>query len=172
MRLSCDARNPAKPGHVFFLSALSLLTGAVTALLPAETVAARVIFAAAGLALFLLLESYALRFTAVSFRYEIREESFLVLRVIRKREKPLLSIPLRAIYAMYPVGAFPARHAKNACPTLRGKNSTGTAILYRVPESGRERAVLIECSYSFARALSREALLASEHSPGDPDPFL
>ena len=89
MRLSCDARNPAKPGHVFFLSALSLLTGAVTALLPAETVAARVIFAAAGLALFLLLESYALRFTAVSFRYEIREESFLVLRVIRKREKPL-----------------------------------------------------------------------------------
>ena len=61
---------------------------------------ARLIFAGMGLLLFLLLEGFALRFTLVSFRYEILENRLLIVRVFRRREKPVLSLPLKEINAI------------------------------------------------------------------------
>ena len=165
MNLSYLAKNPARPRHVFFLSALSLADGVATALMPAGRIEMRIVFAGTGLVLFLLLESYALRYTAVSFRYEIHENTFLVFRLIRGREKPVLSFPLREIRTMYPVRSSPPGLKRNACPTLRGRRIAGTAVFYG--EQARPRAVVIECSYEFARALSREAVAAGAGSaPG------
>ncbi|MBO4406633.1 MAG: hypothetical protein J5849_02955 [Clostridia bacterium] len=155
MRLSYYASNPAKKRHVFLLSAVALGVGGVTAFLPAEETAARLIFAGMGLLLFLLLEGFALRFTLVSFRYEILENRLLIVRVFRRREKPVLSLPLKEINAMYPVSSCPVGRMKNACPTLRGRRETGTVILYG--DAKREKAVVVDCPLSFARALSGEA---------------
>ena len=166
MRLSYTARNPAGARHIFLLSALSLSVGAATALLPADRVEMRLICAGTGLVLFLLLESFALRFTAVSFRYEIHEKEFRIIRTVRKREKAILSFPLSEIRAMYPAHASPVRPGRNACPTLRGKRITGTVILYG-KEDGT-RAVVVEYPYSFARALSREAVSAQSGPPDAP----
>ena len=166
MRLSYLAQNPAGRRHVFFLSALSLAAGVVTALLPADSTGMRLVFAGTGLVLFLLLASYTLRFTAVSFRYEIQDGSFRIIRVIRNREKPVLSVPLKDIRAMYPVSEAPPGPRKNACPTLRGKKTAGTVILYE--QDDRTKAVTIECPYSFARALSREAAAAQADSSAAP----
>ena len=163
MKLTYLAQNPARPRHVFYLSALSLSVGTVTALLPAESLGMRLVFAVTGLLLFLLLEAYTLRFTIVSFRYEIREDTFLVFRIVRKREKPVLSFPVREITSMYPARGSPPGPKKNACPTFRGKRITGIVVFYG--KEGKAGAVVIECSYAFARALSREAVSAEEIPP-------
>ena len=134
------------------LIAVAVAAYSVFWMVPVPRVIFRVILTSCGAVMLLMMILAALRRTAVSFLYELSEDTLLISRIFIRHKKVFAAVRLSEIEKMERFAAgLPKGRRKNACVTRLPACEKGISVVTR------DSVYLIEPSESFARTLSRLA---------------